>query len=154
MGFQFNLLGTDYTVDDALATDADTPDMANLHKGDYTTLNLYFVTSVIGGVEGRCTLPGTSDVTLDNCLVNVEALPGGRAIGRNDGTSAVHEVGHWLNLLHTFQGESCFGVGDYVSDTPMQRTPTAEGCPTGKDTCPGGGPDPIHNFMDYSTHGW
>ena len=31
-------------------------------------------------------------------------------------------------------------------DTEPTRTGTF-GCPIGKDTCTGGGPDPIHNFM-------
>ena len=41
------------------------------------------------------------------------------------------------------------GSGDLVPDTPPQLTAT-NGCPTDKDTCSGGGKDPVHNYMDTS----
>ncbi|WP_345097943.1 M43 family zinc metalloprotease [Planomonospora venezuelensis] len=50
--------------------------------------------------------------------------------------------------MHTFEN-GCRAPGDAVADTPPEAHPTM-GCPAGKDTCPGDGPDPVHNFMDYS----
>jgi hypothetical protein len=50
----------------------------------------------------------------------------------------------------SFQGYSCTGPGDLIADTAAHIAPT-RGCPIGLDTCPDEqGPDPIHNYMDYS----
>jgi hypothetical protein len=76
------------------------------------------------------------------------SVPGGYLAPYNLGGTLDHEAGHYLGLYHTFQG-GCTPPGDQVSDTPDEATPTA-GCPSGKDTCPTAGLDPIHNYMDYS----
>lgn len=56
-----------------------------------------------------------------------------------------HEVGHWLGLLHTFQGD-CSAINDYVSDTPAEMQPTL----CGEDSCPSmPGIDLIDNYMGY-----
>jgi hypothetical protein len=68
--------------------------------------------------------------------------PGGSAVPYNEGKTLTHEVGHWLGLLHPFEG-GCVGGGDFVDDTPPQASKTS-GCPAFKDTCPGGGVDSIH----------
>ena len=62
-----------------------------------------------------------------------------------------HEIGHFLNLLHTFN-PNCFSQGDLVSDTPSQSEPIGNiqgACPSPyPDTCPSlPGRDPIDNIM-------
>ena len=70
----------------------------------------------------------------------------------NLGRTLVHEAGHWLGLVHTFEG-GCDREewGEIqVDDLPRQMNATS-GCPVGRNSCPGHiGFDPIHNFMDYS----
>jgi hypothetical protein len=53
-----------------------------------------------------------------------------------------------MGLFHTFQ-DGCSATNDQVADTPAEANP-AFGCPSGSDTCPAAGVDPIENFMDYT----
>jgi hypothetical protein len=70
----------------------------------------------------------------------------------------VHEVGHWLGLYHTYEGDSCLttNTGDFVEDTPIHlfRPDKVKNCYTpliNPDTCPFvPGEDPVTNFMTYS----
>jgi hypothetical protein len=117
------------------------------HEGDSTTLNIW---STNTGYLGYATFPWwyAGDPELDGIIIQWGSLPGGPITNYNEGKTASHESGHWLGLYHTFQG-GCAAPGDEVSDTAPQSSPT-EGCPEGRDSCSGGGLDPIHNYMDYS----
>jgi hypothetical protein len=124
-----------------------------LRQGGDDALNLYSTTA--GGYLGWAYLPDIltkpGQEYLDGVVFDWESLPrvSDTYKGRYDqGETATHEVGHWLNLEHTFYG-GCNANGDFVDDTPAQKTPT-NGCPEGKDTCKEPGLDPIHNYMDYS----
>ena len=124
-----------------------------LRQGGDNALNWYSTTA--GDYLGWAYLPDITtkpgNANLDGVVVDWESMPGTSATyaGRYDqGETGTHEVGHWLNLEHTFYG-GCSAKGDFVEDTPAEKTPTS-GCPAGKDTCKAPGLDPIHNYMDYS----
>jgi hypothetical protein len=138
-------------------------------------LNLYFVKDY--KAYGYCPNPvdmvGVEDkVEQSGCMIQAATVPGGWApADANQGKTAVHEVGHWFGLYHTFQ-KGCDGktdanakaspepidqntgdvmTGDRVQDTPAHTE--TRGCPSeAPDTCPEHqGRDPINNYMSYSS---
>jgi len=68
----------------------------------------------------------------------------------NLGRTVTHELGHFYNLEHTFNG-GCTGAGDGVSDTPGVAT-SSGGCPADGSIagCISGEKVLTQNFMDYT----
>jgi hypothetical protein len=153
-GLSFEVIETDRTPNNewfttGFETSSERDMKALLRKGGPDALNIY-TANLDDGLLGWATFPWTfsEDPQDDGVVVATGSLPGGDIPDFNLGATLTHEVGHWVGLYHTFQG-GCNGDGDFVSDTPSEAIPS-EGCPMGRDTCPGGGIDPVQNFMDYS----
>lgn len=120
-----------------------------LHQGGATDLNFYTVNDVGGSAWARFPWEYPDTPCLDGIVVPYKMLPDGARPNFNAGDIAVHEVGHWLGLFHTW-GINCSTDNDGLADTPIHKEPSnvVGACPTGTDTCPSdNNPDPIDNFM-------
>jgi hypothetical protein len=124
-----------------------------LHVGGPQTLNVY--TGALGKfLLGWAYFPSSfvGDGSLprfyDGVVIDFRSMPGADFGPYDEGDTLTHEVGHWFELFHTFQG-GCVPPGDSIADTPFEASP-AFGCPEDRDTCDQPGLDPTQNFMDYT----
>ena len=112
-------------------------------------LNLY-VCALGGGVLGYSSMPG-SLLAFDGVVIDYRyfGTVGTVVPPFNLGRTTTHEVGHWLNLRHTWGDSDC--GNDLVNDTPMQQGPNY-GCVTFPHiTCNADSKgDMFMNFMDYT----
>jgi hypothetical protein len=112
-------------------------------------LNFWVVNNITGGPSGFASFP-SAPMNEQGVVVQYNAF---NAVSR----TPTHEVGHFLNLEHTFQGGcqptvGCLGNGDNVCDTPP--TTTNNGCPSPVNAVNCFGLlSNYQNFMDYTNCG-
>jgi subtilisin-like proprotein convertase family protein len=99
-------------------------------------------------------------VTMDNNAFGSNVVPGCPGSGvvpsapYNLGRTTTHELGHFFNLRHTFNGDGTGvcgdGGGDFIADTPEVDNSTY-GCPapSAVPSCVSGQPALTMNYMDY-----
>jgi Pregnancy-associated plasma protein-A len=97
---------------------------------------------------------GNGNTHTDGIIMHYEVFGRNSSLpisGYKLGRVGTHEVGHWLDCYHIFQGKSCSGVGDFCNDTPQQND-SNNGCPTfPKYSCQNQtNGDMFMNYMDYS----
>ncbi|WP_442264812.1 GEVED domain-containing protein [Tenacibaculum sp. ZS6-P6] len=115
-------------------------------------LNIW-VCNIGNGILGYAQYPGGKSET-DGVVVNPKYF-GSSDKGNNfylsppfdKGRTTTHEVGHFLNLRHTWGNSRSCDSDDLVTDTPKSNGPNY-GCQTGTISC--GSEDMVENFMDYS----
>ena len=152
-GFQFSLQSIDRTTNSGwfrLSSGKERTMKAALKIGGPETLNIYSANlgnKLLGWSYFAQDAP--RDGVLDGVVIHYYSLPGGPWGDQySAGDTSTHEIGHWMNLFHTFEG-GCTGSGDFIDDTPAEASAAYE-CPVGRDTCSASGVDPITNFMDYT----
>lgn len=123
-------------------------------------LNIW-VCNLWGGILGVSSFAASAGAPDDGVLVryNLFGTIGTVVAPWTEGGITTHEVGHYLNLLHTFNNGAntlnCANVADDgFTDTPTQLFPTY-GCPVplSVNSCidsPVDQPNMTMNFMDYS----
>ncbi|MAX82434.1 MAG: hypothetical protein CL843_19930 [Crocinitomicaceae bacterium] len=149
----------------AYAYDADNSVKSLSYWPSNQYLNFWLVesienTSSTGTILGYAQFPGSGSWTTYGVVERNDAW-GTIGTSTADGRTTSHEVGHCLNLMHTFQsgcGSNCSNSGDRVCDTPPSLEATY-GCVTGQNTCSNDANgsstyssdvvDQIENYMSY-----
>lgn len=126
--------------------------------------NVWVVSEIDGndggnGVQGFALFSPAHGMLLDGCVLL------GRAMRDPGNTTLTHELGHALNVYHTFEGDNngtscpanatCGSQGDAVCDTPPHRRSNSDCNSAGSNNCDGNSSNSlfVFNYMDYSSCG-
>lgn len=137
-----------WTNDDKLKS----PEHGGVAPWDPSSYLNIWVADLVPGLLGYSSAPG-SDPKLDGVVIKRDIFGTIGVSGKfNLGRTAVHEVGHWLNLKHLWGDYQC--GSDEVDDTPQQKTYN-QGSPSFPRVRPGcseGNPygEMFMNFMDFT----
>jgi pregnancy-associated plasma protein-A/type IX secretion system substrate protein len=102
-------------------------------------------------LTGFGTYPGLVPPERQGVVVHPKYFGHNNSIRYNLGRVAVHEVGHYFGLDHTWGSDEACETDDGVEDTPLQQH-SYKGCPAHpQTTC--GSDDMFMNFMDYVDDG-
>lgn len=121
-------------------------------------LNIWVVSNIASGAGGYSYYPGSAPNADANAGIVIRSSQFGSIGASNGGNfssrSLTHEIGHYLDLPHTWGStndnyleENC-DSDDYVDDTP-NTIGSNLGCNLSQSTC--GSLDNVQNFMDYSS---
>jgi Pregnancy-associated plasma protein-A/Secretion system C-terminal sorting domain len=120
-------------------------------------LNIWITPNLLGAF-GYAQFPDefTTKPNTDGVVIRFDAIGVGAGTNavRSQGHTLVHEIGHWLNVAHLFDG-GCSG-NDFCNDTPQQENLTLNSLacntitfPRNANVCPNSpNGDMFDNFMD------
>lgn len=136
-------------------TDAQVKATASWDKTKY--YNIYLVSEFDdnnggAGTQGYAALASAHGTATDGAVILANSFTSG-----SSGTTT-HELGHALNLLHTFEGDgtgnTCpTGAGDLCNDTPPHKRSQSDCNETGTNPCDNNSSNSlfVHNYLDYSS---
>jgi PKD repeat protein len=133
--------------------DSDMKDLSNWPRNKY--LNVW-VCNDAGGAAGYSFLPasvnGNFNSSNDGIVIRYDYTGSIGASSVFRSRTLTHEVGHWLNLMHTWgPGNSPGGSDNCENDDNVNDTPETIGwtsCTLDGETC--GTADNVQNYMEYS----
>ena len=118
-------------------------------------LNVYVIANA-GGAGGYTNYPsnwGGTDMSNGIWILHTQFGEIGTS-GTSAGRSLTHEIGHWLDLPHTWGSSNTPGdpencsMDDGIADTPLCMGVSNGSCPINQESC--GSLDNVQNYMDYA----